>query len=255
MKQLFILLVICMLFVLPAAAGTFTNGGFESNSFDGWTTGGGYWYGGPEIPSSYLPGGPNYDASVFPARSAVVGVGTDPITGLPTVYNGNFAARVNDYTWDAHVSVISQTVSNYSDPNIYFAWAAVLEESHSVGDSDNFSLTLMDDTTNTMLYSVSYDSAQAQYAALFSKTYYGLTGSDWYYTDWQVKQLDVSQYQGDTLTLTLMGSDCPYSGHGGYVYLDGFGGAPPIQTTPEPASLLLAASGLGLLAWRIRNRK
>jgi hypothetical protein len=257
MKQLLILVVVGVLFIIPAAAGTgtFANGGFEDGSFNSWTTGGGYWYGGSENPTSFLPGGAKYDANVFPARSAVVSVGTDPITGLPTVYNGSYAARVNDYTPNAHVSVISQTVTNYTDPNIYFAWAAVLEESHGVGDSDNFSLVLTDDTTNTTLYSVSYDSAQAAYANLFKTVYYPYTYDTWYYTNWQVNSLDVSKYQGDTFTLTLMGSDCPYTGHGGYVYLDGFGGAPPVQTTPEPATLLLAGSGVGFLLIRRRNRK
>src|ERR1700757_622135 len=118
MKQLLIILVVCGLFVVPAVAGTgtFTNGGFEDNSFNGWTTGGGYWYGESEGSADYLPGGSHHDPSVFPARSAVVGLGTDPITGLSTVYSGTHSARVNDSTNDYHVSVISQTVTNYTDP-------------------------------------------------------------------------------------------------------------------------------------------
>jgi MYXO-CTERM domain-containing protein len=253
MKRLFaVVLAVSVFLVLPAVAGTgtFTNGGFEDNSFNGWTTGGGYWYGSTQTPSNYLPGGSQFYSGQFQAHSGIVGIGTDPISGLPTVYNGSHAARVNDSTPNYDVSVISQTVNNYTDSSIYFAWAAVLESSHSVGDSDNFSLALTDDTTNAILYSVSYDSAQSSTVGLFHEN------SNWYYTDWQVQQLDVSGSYGHDITLTLMGSDCPYGGHGGYVYLDGFGGAPPVQSTPEPASLLLAASGLGMLAIRRRrNRK
>jgi hypothetical protein len=257
MKQLFVLIVICGLFVMPAVAGTgtFTNGGFEDNSFNGWVTGGGYWNGESVTPADYLPGGDHYDPTVFADRSAVVGVGVDPITGLSTVYSGTHAARVNDYTPDSHVSVISQTVTNYNDPSIFFAWAAVLEESHTEIDSDYFSLTLTDDTTGAVLYSVNYNSASAQYAGLFHEVYYDGTYSNWFYTDWQIAQLDVSQFQGDTFTLTLLGSDCPWGGHGGYVYLDGFGNAPPPPTVPEPASLALASAGLGLLLLKMRTRK
>lgn len=257
MKQLFILIVICGLFVMPAFAGTgtFTNGGFEDNSFNGWVTGGGYWYGDVVTPADYLPGGSHYDPYVFGEHSAVVGVGVDPITGLSTVYSGSHAGRVNDYTWDSHVSVISQTVTQYNDPNIFFAWAAVLEESHGLADSDNFSLTLTDDTTGAVLYAVNYNSANAEYAGLFNEVYYDGTGTNWFYTDWQIAQLDVSQFQGDTFTLTLLGSDCPWGGHGGYVYLDGFGNAPPPPTVPEPASLVLASSGLGLFLLKLRTRR
>lgn len=60
--------------------------------------------------------------------------GPDPIVGtlLNRVYNGGYAARINDWYNNYSVSVISQTVTNYTDPHIYFAWAAVLESSHYI---------------------------------------------------------------------------------------------------------------------------
>ncbi|MEN6373467.1 MAG: VPLPA-CTERM sorting domain-containing protein [Smithella sp.] len=242
LKVSFIVLTM-VLIASVASAGTFVNGGFEDGNWNGWTTGGGYWYGGSVSPTDYLPGGSRYNASVFSAKSEVVTQGIDPRSGLNTVYNGTYAARINNYDPSYHVSAISQTVTNYTDSHIYFAWAAVLQQSHSIGDSDYFALKLTDDTKGDTLYYVSYDSAS-------TPAYFHKSGS-WYYSDWQVQDLDVSNRIGDTFTLTLLGSDCPYGAHGGYVYLDGFGGTIPQPTVPLPASVVFLAPGLlGLFGLR-----
>ncbi len=240
-------LICCLAIASPAFAGTFTNGGFEDGTFNGWTQGAGWWYGGwPLYPSNYLPGGSLYDISAN--ASGIVTPGPDPIVGnlLNQVYNGSYAARVNDWYNNYSVSVISQTVTNYSDPKIYFAWAAVLEASHGPTDSDNFTLMLTDDTKGTMLYLVSYNSATN--GPIFQP--YG----NWFYTNWQVQSLDVTALQGDDFTLTLLGSDCPYGGHAGYVYLDGFGAAPPPPGTPEPGTLVMLGSGVLFAANWLRRR-
>ena len=248
--KLIVFLFGCLILTSPALGDSFINGNFDTGDFNGWTRGGGYWYGGwPMDPASYLPGSPNFD--ITGNRSQVVTDYLDPFTDnkLHSVLAPNkYSARINDSINDDTVSVISQSVKNYTDPFIYFAWAAVLQGSHGITDSDNFTLLLRDDTTGQDLYNVSYNSASAAGTNLFS-----LASTGWYYTQWQVQKLDVSALQGDDFTLTLLGSDCPYGGHAGYVYLDGFGNtAPPI---PEPASLALMGSGIALAAgwWRRRR--
>ena len=251
-----LVLLSCLALASLAFAGSFVNGGFESGDFTGWTQGAGCWNHGsgcaplspyPLTPSDFLPGGQYYQIGYN--ASAVVTSYLDPLTDnkLNSVYSGTYAARVNDSYNNWSVSVISQTVKNYTDPNIYFAWAAVLQASHGPTDSDNFTLILNDDTKGTVLYLVSYNSATN--GSIFTES-----TSGWFYTAWQVQQLDVSALQGDDFTLTLLGSDCPYGGHAGYVYLDGFGAAPPPPGVPEPGTLALLGSGAIFAANWLRRR-
>ena len=234
-------LLIALLGVLtPCGFAGFVNGGFESGDMSGWTTTGGWWYGGwPMNPADYNSPSAFVGATVTP--------GPDPIVGaaLNQVYSGSYAVRVNDWVNDDTVGVISQTVTDYTDPSIYFAWAAVLQGSHGATDSDNFTLTLVDVTAgNQELVHQSYSSYSA--TGLFNDT------NGWYWTPWQTEELSVGDRQHHTFTLTLLASDCPYGGHAGYVYLDGFGGAAPVQgdpTVPEPASMGLMALGLAGLVW------
>ncbi len=253
MTRHILLCAILTLALASAASAGFINGGFETGNFSGWAQGAGYWYGDMSQldPTNYLSGGQYYNISAN--ASAVVGPGMDPNTdnNLSMVYSDNYAARVNDAYNNYSVSVISQTVQNYTDASIYFAWAAVLQESHGATDSDNFGLKLTDDTKGTTLYAATYNSANTP-PGLFTRS-----SSGWYYTPWQVQQLDVSQLSGDTFTLTLLASDCPYGGHAGYVYLDGFGAViPPAGGVPEPGTWLLSGCGfLGVALYRFRQRR
>ncbi|MDO7842007.1 autotransporter outer membrane beta-barrel domain-containing protein [Sphingomonas immobilis] len=213
----------------PAYSQTFVNGGFEDGTINGWTTGGGTWTGGPyPVASDYLPGGSRYDASQSVVVTTTPGFDAYTDNNLRTVYAGNYSAMVNNPVNNDSVSVISQRVNGYTDSQIAFAYAAVLQDSHGPTDSDAFIITLTDATTNEVLFTYNLNSATAA-SGTFTQS-----NSGWYYTDWLTQSIDVSSRVGHDFILSLLANDCPYGGHAGYAYLDGFGGVIPIPGGTPP---------------------
>jgi hypothetical protein len=228
-----------------ANASTFNNGGFENKNLSGWTQGGGKWTSGnaPLNPANFAGGTPN---------NTIQSSGTDAITGANTVYGGNYSVRVGDSSSGANVSTISQSVTNYTDNNIFFAWNAVLEESHGLTDSGHFSLNLRDDTTGLNVISRGYSSAGAIGSGTQGVTWntYTLnTGENWFSSGWVVENIDLLALNlvGHNFTLSLLAADCYLTGHGGYAYLDGFGAVnPPVgpSAVPVPGAVWLFGSAL-----------
>ena len=239
----------------PAWGASFVNGGFEDGTTNGWTTGAGYRaveYNSALTPANYLPGGTRYNAA-YNNHSAVVTQGIAPHTdgNLKQVYSGTYSFRAEDIFTGGYASAITQTVTNYTDANIYFAWAAVLQGAHGAEDAATFILTLRNDTTGTELVRRQYNAASGGGGV---DTRFTLSSDNFYYTDWQIESLDVSQFSGDTFTLSLLAADCQQTGHAGYVYLDGFGAAPPPPGgVPVPGGLALL--GAGALALGFARRK
>jgi hypothetical protein len=227
----------------PAPAG-FTNGDFETGDLTGWTRSGGTYFTAP-----------NYNVTPGDlGRSAVVGAGYDPELQsrgvlFNRVYGGNYSARIEDSGTGAHWSSITQTAV-WTDPNIFFAYAAVLQEpGHPHDQEPHFRVTLKDLTAGTTLYDVQYASDTIPANLLH-------TVGDVKYTDWQVVNLDTSTVQGHSLQLTVLGADCGQSGHWGYAYVDGFSAQlPQSNAVPAPPTALMLAFGLPALALRRLRRK
>lgn len=244
-----------------ASATTFTNGGFESGDFSGWTLGAGYrgnTFNSTLTTAQLLPGGSLYNTSYLNHSAVITSSYVDPNVGSllgGTVYSGNYSARIEDTTTGGYASVVSQTVANYTDPNIFFAWKAVLENGgHTADESAEMLIELTDNKTGQVVIRRQFN-AGASGVGIDNR--FASSGNLFYTPTWQVEQLTLDASQlGDSFTLSVLGADCEPTGHTGYIYLDGFGAtAPPGGQTlvPEPASIMLL--GLGALGATMLRRK
>lgn len=243
-KSILAIALLSMGVVGSAQAASFLNGGFEDGNYNGWTQGSGT----NSSPTATATGALTLNPASYNTNTNWQGTitiaGFDAIDKtLATVRYGDHSVRVNNDVNNYSVNVITQSVTNYDGTSINFSWAAVLESSHGITDSDIFGLKVTDGN-GVVLYNATYSSASAP------GTFKNL-GNGWYSSGWQDITLKVAQ--GGDYTISLLAADCPYGGHAGYVYLDGFGTVAGGGgdngnggTVPEPGSLALA--GLGLLA-------
>lgn len=253
---------------LTSQAAGFVNGGFEDNNFGSWQTGGGCRanvLNSALAPTDFLPAGSRYNTTSacsgtgsggVTGHSSVIGTGyVDPHVGAllgSTVYSGSYAARVEDTTTGGYASVLSQTVLNYTDSDIFFTWKAVLLGAHGINDAATFVISLRDLTTGTEIIRREYNAATNP-GSPFSNS-----GGIYYTANWQIEQLTIgSGLQGHDFQLTVLAADCEPTGHYGYVYLDGFGAVnpPPGGNVPEPGTLALAGLALAGVAGARRRRK
>jgi hypothetical protein len=245
-----------------AHADTFLNGGFENGTASGWETGGGYranFSNAQMVPTSFLPGAVNN--TDLGTRSAIIDKSyVDPVIGAAlgsTVYAGNYSYRAEDTTFGGYASVISQSITNYTDPNIFFAWKAVLENGgHTDDESAALFITLRDDTTGTVLINRFYNAGNGGGGVDSRFT----SANNLFYTaNWQIELLSIdASLKGHDFTLALLAADCEPTGHTGYAYLDGFGGAIPVPVlgaVPEPETYAMMFAGLGLMGIVARRRR
>jgi hypothetical protein len=254
---------------MPAHA-IFNNGGFELNSYTGWTVAGGS--------NPGLAGAPPFtSASVqivgaTPGPASIVTNATDPrAPGIALPRVGSYTAKVNDESTGALLTKLVQTdvVTNADidpgdgQPHIRFAFAPVMDDpGHSPDEQPYFYVGVRKVSDNSILFE------KFAYSGQPGVNFQQGTGN-WKYLPFQDVDIPLpANAVGEQIELTVIASDCSLGGHGGYVYVDGFGsgrvgnsgnGNAAANLTPLPAldarGLFLLAGVLGLVGWRASRRR
>jgi len=263
---------------IPAFAGSvnFDNAGFETGNASGWALHSGDWKANG---SQTLNDHNQSDSAVITNPNA-----TDSKTNgqLSEVLSGSDSFRLNNAANGANFSTLSQTVTNYGNSNMYFGFAAVLENPsasaspHNEVQTPKFSFNLVDTTTNTSIYAISFDSRNAVSQGITWHAGLNVPSNDstWMFSDWNIVHIDTSTLIGHTLSLTVMAYDCALGGHGGYAYIDAFQPdpiipnagvtvnnieaaslVPGVAAVPETSTWVMGVLALGAVGFMVRRSK
>lgn len=187
----------------------FLNMGFETGDYTGWVSERHSW-GGSSAAPEFTPSD----------KSAIINTpGFDPIaTDLQVPLFGSKAARINNEDNNEHISTLTQAavVPSGKNPVLRFYWSAVLEDpQHRPEDQPYIEIVVVNKTKGIDLYRKRFFSNDPSYSGWLS-----YQGGDWKSIPWQLVELSVAQYAGDTIELKIEAADCALGGHGGYGYLD-----------------------------------
>lgn len=239
-----------------ASAAGFVNGGFETGDLTGWTQGGGFRGGvlNNNLSPAYFNGGGGTNDG---GRTQIMNVGdVDPNVGAAIgslVQSGNHSVRIENTVNGGYATYVDQTVNNYTDPDIFFAWKSVLEGAHGPLDAATMIISLRDLTTNTELIHREYNAASGGGGV---DARFSLLNGNYYTANWQIEHIAIDQsLSGHNFDLSVLAADCQPTGHFGYVYLDGFGSVVPPGVVPEPATWAMMLAGAGLAGAALRRRR
>lgn len=247
----------------------FTNGGFETGDFTGWTVRQGFnnqdnvlgVTGTAGDPLSYVVWGSQNYWGTAPAPAVVNKAGySDPYFPLvQAMFEDNKMALLNDIVGNSHVTQISQTgIIDASDfdvgatsADLYINWAGIMDNPGHYGGADPWFIidVLRGSTLAFEERHYSTDPGWTLAGTYPSGSWYG---DPVYRASGQVHLSGLAI--GESITVTLTVADCSWGGHGAYAYLDGIGTSyvPPPPGTPDGGLtvLLLIPVLAGMVALR-----
>jgi len=242
---------------VTARAG-FTNGGFETGDFSGWTVryGSNFGYSGSN-PLSYV----NWTTVQWDQPLATVvdkNTATDAyVPNFASTFVGNKMAKINDIYGDNHVTQLSQVgtidlsdLNGGTSANLYINWISVMDNpQHGAGQNPWFNIDVTENGTS--IYNVTHVSTDTGWTAvgtLYGDTIYEGSG----------QAILNGLVVGDQIGVAVTVADCSLGGHGAYAYVDGIGTSfvqpPGVQGVPE-SSVTLALAGLGLVCLAAFRRR
>jgi hypothetical protein len=235
-----------LLSFVPNAFALFSNGGFESGSFTGWTKTH-FLNPGLTLPQPFTGTSINRSAGgsdltqirgPFAAMSQ-----TDANTGGALSYplSGQYCAVVNFQGSGQNGNSLTQTAAAAAGDvqadgkvHVQFGWAAVVQNpGHPASEQPYVYVAVRNVTKSTLLYETFI------FAGDPSSPIPWHTYNSAQYTDWQV--IDIAPASaalavGDQVSIEVTAAGCDQGGHWGYVYVDHFGSFPSVSPTVTAAN-------------------